>query len=134
MCIRDSNYGFLASEGVTPLDLGVHPWNECPQLLSSEDSGYLIPDNFTYMAYPNPFNPTINIDYALPNQEFVNLSIINLLGQKVKTLVNNTQEPGNYSFKWDGKDLNGVNLQSGIYFAVINRNSGQNIIKITYLK
>ena len=129
-----NNYGFLASEGVTPLDLGVHPWNECPQLLSNDDSGYLIPDNFTYTAYPNPFNPTINIDYALPNQEFVNLSIINLLGQKVKTLVNNTQESGNYSFKWDGKDLNGVNLQSGIYFAVINRNSGQNIIKITYLK
>ena len=129
-----NNYGFVASEGLAPLDLGVHPWNECPQLLSTDDSGYLVPNNFTYMAYPNPFNPTINIDYALPNQELVNLSIINLLGQKVKTLVNDIQEPGNYSFKWDGKDLNGVNLQSGIYFAVISRNSGQNIVKITYLK
>ena len=86
------------------------------------------------MAYPNPFNPTINIDYALPSQELVNLSIINLLGQKVRTLANDIQEPGNYSFKWDGKDINGIDLQSGIYFAVISRNSGQNIVKITYLK
>lgn len=129
-----NNYGFIASEGLTPLDLGVHPWNECPQLLSNDDSGYLVPDNFTYMAYPNPFNPTINIDYALPSQELVNLSIINLLGQKVRTLANDIQEPGNYSFKWDGKDINGIDLQSGIYFAVISRNSGQNIVKITYLK
>ena len=129
-----NNYGFIASEGLTPLDLGVHPWNECPQLLSNDDFGYLVPDNFTYMAYPNPFNPTINIDYALPSQELVNLSIINLLGQKVRTLANDIQEPGNYSFKWDGKDINGIDLQSGIYFAVISRNSGQNIVKITYLK
>jgi hypothetical protein len=129
-----NNYGFIASAGPAPLDLGVHPWNECPQLLSNDDTGYIVPDNFTYIAYPNPFNPTINIDYALPNQELVNLSIINLLGQKVKTLVNDIQEPGNYSFKWDGKDFNGANLQSGIYFAVISRNSGQSIVKITYLK
>ena len=129
-----NNYGFVASEGPM-LDLGIHPWNECPQQLSNDDTfSKIIPDNFSYKAYPNPFNPFVNLDYALPSQEMVNLSIVNLLGQKVKTLVNNIQEPGNYSYKWDGKDMNGVNLQSGIYFAVISHKSGSDIIKLTYLK
>jgi hypothetical protein len=130
-----NNYGFIASEGAMPHDLGLHPWNECPQQLSNDDTfNRIVPNDFAYKAYPNPFNPFVNIDYALPSQEMVNLSIVNLLGQKVKTLVNNIQESGNYSYKWDGKDMNGVNLQSGIYFAVISRKSDSDIIKITYLK
>jgi hypothetical protein len=116
------------------LDLGIHTWNECPQQLSNDNEGKLLPERFTVLAYPNPFNPTVNIDYSLLNQELVNLSIINLLGQNVKTLVNDFQIPGDYSFKWDGKDINGVNLQSGIYFAVVSRESGYDIVKITYLK
>ena len=76
----------------------------------------------------------MNIYYELPETELVNISIINLLGQKVNTLVNTLQEPGRYSFKWDGKDMNGVNLNSGIYFAVISRNSDVDILKITFLK
>jgi flagellar hook assembly protein FlgD len=94
----------------------------------------LIPDKFSYKAYPNPFNPYINIGYTLPIAELVNLNIINLLGQKVRTLVNTTQAPGEYYYTWDGKDINGVSLQSGIYFAVINRESGRDALKITFLK
>jgi len=44
------------------------------------------------------------------------------------------QAPGSYTFKWNGKDDNGISLNSGMYFAVINRESGRNILKITYLK
>jgi hypothetical protein len=128
-----NNYGFIASEGPM-LDLGIHTWNECPQQLSNDNEGKLLPERFTVLAYPNPFNPTVNIDYSLLNKELVNLSIINLLGQNVKTLVNDFQIPGDYSFKWDGKDINGVNLQSGIYFAVVSRESGYDLVKITYLK
>lgn len=127
-----NNYGFTASAGSEPLNLGIHPWNECPLLSSNEN--LLIPDKFSYKAYPNPFNPYINIGYALPIAELVNLNIINLLGQKVRTLVNTTQTPGEYYYTWDGKDINGVSLQSGIYFAVINRESGRDVLKITFLK
>jgi len=52
----------------------------------------------------------------------------------VRTLVNTTQTPGEYYYTWDGKDINGVSLQSGIYFAVINRESGRDVLKITFLK
>ena len=70
----------------------------------------------------------------MPSAENVRIDIVNLLGQNVKTLVNKMQAPGSYTFKWNGKDANGISLNSGMYFAVINRESGRNILKITYLK
>lgn len=129
-----NNYGFTAIAGSEPLNLGIHPWNECPQLSSDKNKGGLVPTKFSYKAYPNPFNPYVNISYALPNTELVDLSIVNLLGQKIRTLVNTTQDPGEYYYTWDGKDVNGVTLQSGMYFAVINRKSRSVVLKITFLK
>ena len=64
----------------------------------------------------------------------VRLTIINILGQEVKTLVNREQNPGIYTYSWDGRDMNGGILNSGIYFAVIDHQLSRDIIKITYLK
>ena len=129
-----NNYGFTALAGPEPMDLGLHPWNECPSLSNDDNTTGLLPTSFSYKAYPNPFNPYINISYSLPKTEQVDLSIINLLGQKIKTLVSTTQNPGEYNFTWNGKDINGITMNSGIYFAVINRESGRDVLKITFLK
>ena len=129
-----NNYGFTALAGPEPMDLGLHPWNECPSLSNDDKTTGLLPTSFSYKAYPNPFNPYINISYSLPKTEQVDLSIINLLGQKIKTLVSTTQNPGEYNFTWNGKDINGITMNSGIYFAVINRESGRDVLKITFLK
>ena len=102
--------------------------------LSSKNDPEIIPLIFSSRAYPNPFNPYINIAYELPDAGRVQVDIVNLLGQSVKTLVNAVQSPGSYVYRWDGKDINGVGLNSGIYLAVINRESGNTILKITYLK
>ena len=125
------NYGFTATE--TLVDLGVYGWNEC-NTLSNDVENTILPTEFSSKAYPNPFNPYVNIAYELPSAENVRIDIVNLLGQNVKTLVNKMQAPGSYTFKWNGKDANGISLNSGMYFAVINRESGRNILKITYLK
>ena len=129
-----NNYGFVASAGPAPTNLGVHPWQECPLLHHGEEFNELLPKKFSYSAYPNPFNPYVNISYNLPSADQVEVSIVNLLGQKVKTLVNDFQSPGAYLYKWDGKDNKGVSMQSGIYFAIINHQKNRNILKITYLK
>jgi len=129
-----NNYGFVASAGPAPTNLGVHPWQECPLLHHGEEFNELLPKKFSYSAYPNPFNPYVNISYNLPNADQVEVSIVNLLGQKVKTLVNDFQSPGAYLYKWDGRDNKGVSMQSGIYFAIINHQKNRNILKITYLK
>jgi hypothetical protein len=59
---------------------------------------------------------------------------VDLLGRQVRTLVNDVQNPGFYKYQWDGKDSYGLTVQSSIYFAVINRQSGIDISKITFLK
>ena len=66
--------------------------------------------------YPNPFNPVCNIAYALSIDCQVTLSIYNILGQKVRVLINEYQTAGYKSVNWDGKDGHGRELASGIYF------------------
>jgi hypothetical protein len=66
--------------------------------------------------YPNPFNPETQIDYALPRNCNVNLTIYNILGQKLKTLVDELQKAGFKTVHWDGKDDQGEEVASGIYF------------------
>ncbi len=61
--------------------------------------------------YPNPFNPTTTIEYSIPKNENVNLTVYNLLGQKVKNLVNRNEKAGEYNIKF-----NASNLASGIYY------------------
>jgi hypothetical protein len=66
--------------------------------------------------YPNPFNPCTDISYSLPSGCHVTLDIYNLLGQKVRTLVNQSQEAGHYTVTWDGRDADNRTAASGVYF------------------
>jgi hypothetical protein len=65
---------------------------------------------------PNPFEAKTKISYALPKESRVTLTIYNVAGQKVKTLVNRMQSAGMYSADWNGKDDQGRNVASGVYF------------------
>lgn len=66
--------------------------------------------------YPNPFNPATVIEYSLPKSAHVTIEIYNLLGQKVNILVDEDQKVGSYRVDWDGKDKQGGEMASGIYF------------------
>ena len=66
--------------------------------------------------YPNPFNPTTNISFALPVDSRVSLKIYNVAGQLVRTLVNETMAAGIHTVTWDGANSNGEKVASGIYF------------------
>ena len=69
-------------------------------------SGYSLSQN-----HPNPFNPKTQITYTLPHANYVTLSIYDLLGKEVQTLVSKFQKAGEYSLHF-----NAYNLSSGIYF------------------
>lgn len=69
--------------------------------------------------YPNPFNPQTSIEYQLPWNSQVNLSIYNALGQKVTTIVSGKQTAGTYVAKWDA-----TGFSSGVYFYRIETNKG----------
>jgi hypothetical protein len=73
--------------------------------------------------HPNPFNPTTTIPFTVSGSQFMvhsptrtSLVIYNILGQKVRTLVDDEKLPGNYSVVWNGKDDFGKEVASGIYF------------------
>ncbi len=68
-----------------------------------------------YPNFPNPFNPATTIRYALPRAEKVKLEIFNILGQRVKTLVNGREQAGVHRVKWDGTNNAGVPVASGVY-------------------
>ena len=67
-------------------------------------------------AYPNPFNPSVTIDYQIKEAGKVNISIYNTKGQLVRTLVNTTKTPAYYKEIWNGTNDNGVKVSTGTYF------------------
>ncbi|MEE4312568.1 MAG: T9SS type A sorting domain-containing protein [candidate division KSB1 bacterium] len=69
-----------------------------------------------YPNYPNPFNAHTIFKYQIPVETHVVVEIFNLLGRRIRTLVNDNKSPGSYSVSWDGFDDEGVPVVSGIYF------------------
>ncbi|MEJ2637802.1 MAG: FlgD immunoglobulin-like domain containing protein [Calditrichia bacterium] len=88
--------------------------------------------------YPNPFNPSTQISFAVANESTVNLDIYNMLGQKVRTLINNQRlEPGVYNnYSWNARDDNGNSVANGIYYMVLTAKEFQfrSVKKIIYMK
>jgi hypothetical protein len=76
-----------------------------------------IPQSFNLMQnYPNPFNPTTTLRYGLPKEARVNLSIYNVLGQRIATLKDEVQNVGYYDVVWNGRNDFGSQIASGVYF------------------
>ncbi|MCX6833868.1 MAG: T9SS type A sorting domain-containing protein [candidate division Zixibacteria bacterium] len=75
-----------------------------------------LPDAFSVVQnYPNPFNPATTIEYNVPSRTQVTIEIFNVIGQKVRTLVNETKSAGSYSTEWDGIDDSGNLVSTGVY-------------------
>jgi hypothetical protein len=66
--------------------------------------------------YPNPFNPSTTISYTLPGEGKVTIMIYNIMGQEVKTLVDEVQASGIHSVVWQGINVHGIEVASGMYF------------------
>jgi len=66
--------------------------------------------------YPNPFNPSSTIKYSLPTRSDVSISILNILGQRVRVLFQGTKSAGEHQVVWDGRSDSGTPVSSGVYF------------------
>ncbi len=88
-----------------------------PALANQSNEGIpLVPRQFALKQnYPNPFNPETRIEYELAERAEVRLEIYNVLGQRVRTLVQGVQTTGAYHVTWDGKDGRGNMMSSGVY-------------------
>lgn len=82
-----------------------------------------------FQNYPNPFNPATTIKYSLPQSAYVDLSIYNLLGEKITTLIRKEQSAGLYSVTWNAR-----NYSSGVYIYVLRVNQKIFVNKMVMLK
>jgi hypothetical protein len=93
------------------------------------------PHNFElWENYPNPFNPQTNISYRLPTSGNVQLRIYNLIGQKIKNLVNEFQPAGDHQINWVGSDNFGLRVASGIYLYRLQFGNTAEIRKMTVMR
>lgn len=90
-----------------------------PSFTGIEQTGNGLPDGYKLgQNYPNPFNPSTRIEFSLPQSEFVNLRVFDLLGREVATLVNEEKVAGSYRVTFDAKAI-----PSGVYYYVLNAGS-----------
>jgi len=87
-----------------------------------------------FQNYPNPFNPITRIEYDLPVAGRVQLTIYNLLGQEVTSLIKSWQEPGHYSITWNSQNDHKVMVSSGMYFYYLETQEFKQIKKMILLK
>ncbi len=109
----------VAIENVTDADDGEH---SLPRQLSMEQNS------------PNPFNASTKIRFYLPRQSKVSLSIYNILGQKVTTLVDKSLPPGDHEIIWDGSDGKGKIAATGIYLYKLTTDGNERSKKMLLLK
>jgi hypothetical protein len=98
-------------------DEGSESGDKIRQILETVMNSDQTPDRFTlFQNHPNPFNPETEIGYFLPQASEVELTVYNVLGEKVKTLVDGFETAGLKRVQWDGTDDKGRAVASGIYF------------------
>jgi len=140
--------GLYASDGMTPIDTftfgpqesdtsygrvtdGINVWAffSTPTIGAANSGGVMVgihhPSNTIvdgyalWQNYPNPFNPSTTIEYRLPQKSRVEISVYNVVGEKITTLVNGMQLAGDHQVRWDGKNQDGNLVSGGLYFYVM---------------
>ncbi|HEY5615726.1 MAG TPA: T9SS type A sorting domain-containing protein [Bacteroidota bacterium] len=95
----------------------------------------LLPTSFSLKQnYPNPFNPSTTIKYDLPERTHVKLHIYDMLGRVVATLIDQEQSAGSYETRWDGTNLSGLPMSSGVYFYRLESGNFQEIKRMVLMK
>ena len=84
--------------------------------------------------YPNPFNPTTQIEYQLPVDEVVSIAIYDVMGRKVRSLVNGIESAGYKSVTWDATNELGLPVAAGMYIYTIETGSFRQMKKMVLLK
>jgi len=108
-------------------------WGSVAQITLDVDD--VMPEEFSISkAYPNPFNPTVNIDFSIPEEADITIQIFDLLGRNVFNHEQNFNTAGKYRFQWHGVNDLGTPIASGVYFVTIQHKANIFKQKITFLK
>jgi hypothetical protein len=130
----DAVAGALLSDGMVSRAGAAYIYKDI--LLAVEDGGQpAVPSAFDLnQNYPNPFNPSTVITYGLRNNTHVELTVHDLLGRKVRTLVNDNQGAGEHEVIWNGTNGSGESVAGGVYLYRLNAGSTIQTRKMVLLK
>ncbi len=109
--------GFLADTTLRGIILAVNDENKLPVDYSLEQN------------YPNPFNPITSIQYSLSSRQQIKLTMYDMLGREVQTLVDEVKAQGTYTVKWDGKEF-----PSGVYFYRLTAGTFTDVRRLLLIK
>ncbi len=102
---------------VASVDGNLYAYGDAPTDVDDERADDNLPKEYALSQnYPNPFNPNTTIAYALPKRSHVKITVINILGQEVVTLLNEDKPAGQYTAVWAGVNSNGRPVATGVYF------------------
>jgi hypothetical protein len=99
-------------------------WRSYDTLVTGINQTNKIAENIDFYCYPNPFTASVHIEFTLTEQIPVELTVFDLNGNHIATLIHKTMPPGGHTITWNGKDLTGKEVKPGIYllsFAVIGK-------------
>jgi len=115
---------------------GEGPWSDPFEYTDVKDENYHeMPSQFSLnQNYPNPFNPQTKLEFTLSKGCHVRLDIYNILGKRIRTLINEHQTAGYKRVSWDGKDDNGNEVPTGVYFYRIKAGEFTQAKKMILLK
>ena len=113
----------------TQLDI---PMNEIVDIHDNEIASVI--NDFNLNNFPNPFNPSTTIEFSIQNDNNVELSIFNIKGQRVTTLLNEHMQSGEHSIIWSGLDSNNKLVSSGIYLYKIKVGKQETVKRMLLLK
>jgi Secretion system C-terminal sorting domain len=115
---------FVSTTGIMGGGVPIGGGVDSPQFIANTPKEYSLSQN-----YPNPYNPTTKINFALPKQGFVTLKIYDIVGREVQTLVSEVKQAGYYSV-----DFNGSSLSSGVYFYRIQSSDFVSVKRMVLIK
>lgn len=114
--------------------VGDSEWGDYSIIVSADESDLIIPDNYYLYNYPNPFNPSTTIRYEIPEQSVITLSIYDIQGRNIQTLVSESKPAGHYEAQWNGIDESGKQVAAGMYFARLQVGDYASTIKMVNLR
>ncbi len=110
-------------------------WGKFWSMMSSVN--HFFPENYEnllFQNFPNPFNPTTTLNYTVAQESPVEITIYNVQGQRVRTLVRDTRMPGRYFAVWDGTNDGGQPVATGMYFYRMKVGKYTSVKKMLMLK
>ena len=129
----DGEYNVFLN-GYAP-QMAVWPSLSFDQVILSNEEDKILPFRFAlYQNYPNPFNPITTIDYEMARDEFVSIFVYDLMGRRIKTLVNKVNAPGRYSVSWNGTNDDSKLLSTGMYFYKMRAEGFESVKKLMLIK